>query len=277
VNVQAEVTQDSGRYDPETIPQFSWPQLVLFVALPLAWWFFLLYVVSPLLLPAITTPEGEINGWALLTLQILAYGFEFALALYLFRREGYPLRLKALKARINWRWVRGWKNWGLVVLLLVVGIGVTMLLGEPVNVAMARLLPPPDWFPASQHPLKEVQGVEDALPGVVFGGNILFLLLYLFNSVMNIVGEDLYYRGALIPKLHGLFGRWAWLAGAVIWPIKHLYVWWNVLGNTVILGLAGAYIFGPLGSLPVAMLVHFIGNQYILTWPMMIIEVLFGG
>jgi membrane protease YdiL (CAAX protease family) len=142
---------------------------------------------------------------------------------------------------------------------------------------MARLLPPPAWFPASQNPLKEVEGIEDALPGVVFRGNILFLLLYLFVSAMNIVGEDLYYRGAMIPKLHGLFGKWAWLAGAVIWPVKHLYVWWNVLGNTVILGLAGAYIFGPLGSLPVAMLIHFIGNQYILTWPMMIIEVLFGG
>ena len=52
---------ESDRYDPTTIPQFKWPQLLLYLALPLAWWFTLLYVISPLLLPQITTPEGEIN------------------------------------------------------------------------------------------------------------------------------------------------------------------------------------------------------------------------
>jgi ABC-type multidrug transport system permease subunit len=36
---------------------------------------------------------------------------------------------------------------------------------------------------------------------------LVVLLLALFSGTMNIVGEDLYYRGALIPKLHGLFGK----------------------------------------------------------------------
>ncbi len=277
MNTETDVVQESGRYDPATTPQFNFLQLIVFVLLPLAWWFFLLYVVTPRLLPSITTPDGEISAFPLLILTSLGYLFEFFLALYILRREGYPLRLSALRKRINWRWVRGWKNWGIVLILFVLGFGLSMLFAQPINRSMAEILPPPDWFPATQHPLKEVRGFEDALPGVKIGGNILLLLVFLFNTSMNIIGEDLYYRGALIPKLHGLFGRWAWLAGGIIWPIKHLYVWWNVPGNTVLLGIIGAYIFGPLGSLPVTMLVHWAGNQYLIQWPLMIIEVFFGG
>jgi membrane protease YdiL (CAAX protease family) len=274
MDVEADVERQSGRYDPATIPQFTILQLVGYVLLPIAWWFFILYVVAPFLLPSITTSEGEMNAWALLMLSSLGYLFEFFLALYIFRREGYRLRLSALRSRINWRLVRGWKTWGLVLLLFVVGFGLSMFLSQT-NRMVAEVLPPPDWFPASQNPLKDVEGIEDALPGVAFQGNFLFLVLFLFTGIMNIVGEDLYYRGALIPKMHGLFGKWAWLAGGIIWPIKHIYVWWNAIGNALILGLVGAYVFGLLGSLPIAMLIHFIANS-VFTWPTVISAVLGG-
>jgi membrane protease YdiL (CAAX protease family) len=91
---------------------------------------------------------------------------------------------------------------------------------------------------------------------------------------MNIIGEDTYYRGMLIPKLHGLFGRWAWLAGGVLFALKHFYVWWRIQ-EALPLGLAGAFMFGPMGSLPFAMLAHFIGN-FAFTWPLVIKLVLFG-
>jgi len=263
-----------GRANPANIPQFNWPQLAAFILLPVAWWFILLYGIAPLLLPAFSTPKGELNAFAVLSITTLGYLFEFFLALNIFRKEGYALRLRALKERINWRWPRGWKNWGIILILFVVGFGISQLL-QPMSTAIASVLPPPDWFPASQHPFKEVNSLEDALPGVVFKGNYLFLLLVLFSGTMNIVGEDLYYRGALIPKLHGLFGKWAWLAGGIIWPLKHIYVWWRFIGDAGALGIVGAYTFGPIGSLPVTMLVHFIPN-FGFTWPL-IFQAVFGG
>jgi hypothetical protein len=87
--------------------------------------------------------------------------------------------------------------------------------------------------------------------------------------------EDLYYRGALIPKLHGLFGKWAWLAGGIIWLLKHVYVWWRFIPDAGSLGLVGAYTFGPLGSLPVTMLMHLIPN-YGLSLPL-VLQAVFGG
>jgi hypothetical protein len=270
----AQVSNVPGQANPANIPQFNWRQLAAFILLPVAWWFILLYGIAPLLLPAFSTPKGELNAFAVLSIQTLGYLFEFFLALNIFRKEGYALRLRALKERIHWRWPRGWKAWAIIVVLFVVGFGISQLL-QPLSTAIGSVLPPPDWFPASQHSLKEVNSVQDAYPGVVLKGNYLFLLLALFSGTMNIVGEDLYYRGALIPKLHGLFGKWAWLAGGIIWPLKHIYVWWRFIPDAGAMGLAGAYMFGPMGSLPVAMLIHFIPN-YGLTWPL-ILGAVFGG
>ena len=259
--------------NPANIPQFSWRQLAAFILLPVAWWFILLYGIAPLLLPAFSTPKGELNAYAVVSIATLGYLFEFFLALYIFRKEGYALRLSALKERIHWQWPRGWKAWGIILILFVVGFGISQLL-QPTSTAIASVLPPPDWFPASQHPFKEVKSLEDAMPGVVFKGNVLFLLLVLFSGTMNIVGEDLYYRGALIPKLHGLFGKWAWLAGGILWPLKHIYVWWRFVADAASLGVVGAYIFGPMGSLPVTMLVHFLPGNFI-QW-LMLIPTVFG-
>lgn len=256
----------------QAVPQLKWSGLVAFLAAPVAWWFLILYVVSPPLLPYLTTPEGEVNGWALNLIQLAGYLFEFVLAIFILRREGQSMNWQALKERLNLRW-GNWKKWLLFLVLLVVGFGLTMAI-SPTTKMTANLLPPPDWFPASQNPLKPVNSVEDALPGITLKGNYLFLALFLFTGIMNIVGEDTYYRGVLIPKLEGLFGRWAWVAGGLMFTLKHLYVWWRIQ-ETLPLALAGAYIFGPMGSLPLAMLAHFIGN-FAFSWPMVIKMVLFG-
>lgn len=264
-SVHAEVSQK--------VSQFTWPQLAFFVLLPISWWFVALYVVLPFFLADHTTADGELTGWIILSITSVCYLFEFALALYIFRSEGYRLSPTALRERIHWYWPRGWKVWGLLMALVVIGLGITHVL-QPLTMAITAAFPPPDWFPASQHPLKPVNSLEDALPGVTFSGNYLFLLLVVFSGVMNVLGEDLYYRAALIPKLHGLFGKWAWLAGGLIFTFKHLYVWWRFLADATALGIIGAYIFGPLASLPAIMLIHFLTN-FGLTWPL-IFQAVFG-
>ena len=91
--------------------------------------------------------------------------------------------------------------------------------------------------------------------------------------LLNILAEDTYYRGVLIPKLNGLFGHWAWLAGGLAFMIKHLYVWWRIL-EVMPLALAGAFLVGPMGSLWFAMLAHFLGN-YGMSLPLLIKAVFF--
>jgi hypothetical protein len=97
-----------------TSPNSTGRQLAAFILLPVAWWFILLYGIAPRLLPAFSTPNGEMNAFAVLSITTFGYLFEFFLALNIFRKEGYALRLRALKERTNWRWPRGWKQWGII-------------------------------------------------------------------------------------------------------------------------------------------------------------------
>ena len=55
-------------------------------------------------------------------------------------------------------------------------------------------------------------------------GNFLFLVIFFFvGLVFNIIGEELYYRGFLLPRMRGVFGRWDWVANGVGFALKHIY------------------------------------------------------
>lgn len=45
------------------------------------------------------------------------------------------------------------------------------------------------------------------------------LVSALFNYAL---GEELLFRGVLLPRMHGAFGRWDWLANAVLFGGYHL-------------------------------------------------------
>jgi len=44
-----------------------------------------------------------------------------------------------------------------------------------------------------------------------------FLGLYIVNTIFNtILGEEFLFRGVLLPKMEGVFGKWSWLANGVL-------------------------------------------------------------
>ena len=94
-------------------------------------------------------------------------------------------------------------------------------------------------------------------------GNYLFLLAATaITLVFNFFGEEMCYRGYLLPRMRGVFGMWDWLANGVLFALKHAYQRWLYPGI-----LAGAMAFafsaGPLGSLPLAMIYHDVGAELI--------------
>ena len=42
------------------------------------------------------------------------------------------------------------------------------------------------------------------------------------------LGEELLFRGLLLPRMHGAFGRWDWLANGVLFAVYHLHVPWAI-------------------------------------------------
>ena len=237
------------------IPQYNLPMILFMFAWPIAWFMFLIYVIGPLLLQT----DGTIPSWAVIGISLLANGGELAAALIIFRREGYRLTLSSLRDRINWHWPKNWKIWLAFVAVFIAAFTLSMLLSPTVD-SIAKVSNIPDWMPG--HPLKEVNSIQDAYPDINFQGNYLFFFIQNFIVVIifNMFGEELYYRAALQPKMRGVFGKWDWVANGVGFALKHLYWWWRV-PMLIPAGLGFAFIFGPLGSLPLTILSHWIGNM----------------
>jgi membrane protease YdiL (CAAX protease family) len=53
-----------------------------------------------------------------------------------------------------------------------------------------------------------------------------FLVIgFIFNTVL---GEELLFRGLLLPRMQGVFGRWDWAGNGVLFALYHLHVPWVI-------------------------------------------------
>lgn len=58
----------------------------------------------------------------------------------------------------------------------------------------------------------------------------LFVVSALFNTVL---GEEFLFRGILLPKMNGVFGRWDWVANGILFGFYHLHQPWGILTGII--------------------------------------------
>jgi uncharacterized protein len=56
----------------------------------------------------------------------------------------------------------------------------------------------------------------------------LFYVLALFNTFL---GEEFLFRGVLLPKMQGVFGKWDWVANGILFSFYHLHQPWGILAT----------------------------------------------
>ena len=61
-----------------------------------------------------------------------------------------------------------------------------------------------------------------------YGWYGLILVMFLFNTVL---GEELLFRGYLLPRMNGAFGRSDWVANGLLFAGYHLHVPWAIPGT----------------------------------------------
>ena len=60
------------------------------------------------------------------------------------------------------------------------------------------------------------------------------LVLYAANALLNtVLGEELLFRGILLPRMRGAFGRSDWLANGVLFGLYHLHQPWGMVSSIV--------------------------------------------
>jgi membrane protease YdiL (CAAX protease family) len=59
----------------------------------------------------------------------------------------------------------------------------------------------------------------------------LFGLFFVLSLFSNFLGEEFLFRGILLPKMEGVFGKWDWVANGVLFGFYHLHQPWSILSN----------------------------------------------
>jgi membrane protease YdiL (CAAX protease family) len=177
----------------------------------------LAWVVAPLIADRLSGP-GALSRALIITLTA-GLAWQFVLVMVLVAREQRTLRWNVVKEAL---WLRGPRSprtgkrggriW-LVVIPLIVAFGVEELI------------------PAFSHPVARDLGdfLGSAAGQSFLAGNwtwfAIIAALVVFNTVL---GEELLFRGYLLPRMNGVFGRRDWLANGVLFAVYHLHMPWVI-------------------------------------------------
>ena len=82
---------------------------------------------------------------------------------------------------------------------------------------------------------------------------ILFLITFVFNYFL---GEELIYRGILLPKMNGVFGKWDWVANGVLFGIYHLHKPQVIISTALLYGFIFAYPAKKFQSTWMSLIIH---------------------
>lgn len=179
-------------------------------------------------------------GYLALIVLVIPYIWHFILAFLILKKEGSDLHWNAIKDRL---WLRtptdprtgkqSKKLWlWLIPVTAVFGLTAASPVFLSINNWWARILP----IHASAG-----TGI-DALfehPDTLIG-NWGFVLAFLLVSILT-MSEEIIFRGILLPKMDGVFGRADWIANGVLFALYHLDRPWNwpglILYSTLTLAL----------------------------------------
>jgi uncharacterized protein len=77
-----------------------------------------------------------------------------------------------------------------------------------------------------------VLGSQEILDRLV--GAWWFLALFVVQAIFNtILGEEFLFRGVLLPKMEGVFGKWSWVANGVLHGVYHVHQPWGIPGAVI--------------------------------------------
>jgi len=223
-------TQHENNINP--ISQYSLGKILMVwaaAAVPMGW---VGWVVAPAMAQDPNKPGFE-------RLAILAVGlvWQFVLIMILLYQETGSLRWSILKERLWLNAPRSPKTgeiryrllwWLIPLVLLTAGFEIMLtgsvdklwvslfpFLAEPSGFSMDAALSSPEW---------KAKMVGD------WG----ILMLFIFQAIFNtIIGEELLFRGLLLPRMSGVFGKWDWVMNGLLFGLYHLHQPWGMLSSAI--------------------------------------------
>jgi membrane protease YdiL (CAAX protease family) len=204
-------------------------------------------------------------GVTLLVLIALGLVWLFVLSMIIVRREEGDLRWATLKRRLRLNTPRepatGVPRARLFLWVVPFIVGVTvieLLLNTPIENAWVSV------FPFLAEPegrsFGAILGSQEILQQLV--GAWWFFALVVVQAIFNtILGEEFLFRGVLLPRMEGVFGRWSWVANNVLFALYHVHIPW-VMPNAFLTGLLYTYPAYRYRSTWMSIIVHSAQSVY---------------
>ena len=212
------------------IPQYSLGKILLVWAAAAAPMGILGWVIGPALGVGGSTAIGRLVG---ITIGLI---WQFVLVLILLRGEGSTFRWADLRERL---WLLPPTNrsgridrrlwWWLIPLILISAV-FAMMIAPVIQDAWTALFPffaEPESF--SMNSFMASPESRAALIGN-WGLFFLFFVQMFFNTV---IGEELLFRGILLPRMAGVFGKWDWVANGILFGFYHWHQPWGMFTSAI--------------------------------------------
>lgn len=201
----------------------------------------------------------------------------FALSFALAQNEGVPMTRRGLTTRFRLKRLTLQDIKWMVIGLVIMIVGGILL--SPTRIWLLKWLPtlqPGAHFPAIANPMLQNADLPEALStwlGNNVVGNWSIVVLALIFLFFNIFGEELFWRGYILPRQELANGRYAWLVHGLLWNLFHLpiYPWYILFGLPMTLAIS--FVAQKTGNTWTTIIMHTLAN---LSLTMMIIGAVIG-
>ena len=221
------------------------------------------WVAYPILSAGLSPLDAGMMRYTLFTIGLI---WEFVLAMTIVYLEEGDLRFSTIRRRF---WLnhpisaktgetkkRLW--WWILPLTLLVAAVEIGLRSTLVNLWTAV-------FPFFAQPAGyDVSAIFSPVQRAHWVGAWGFFAFFFVNALFNtFLGEEFIFRGVLLPRMEGLFGKWAWVANGVIFGFYHLHQPWGIL-SSVVSGLIYAFSAKHFRSTLFSIILHSGQSVYLL-------------
>ncbi len=227
--MNAEVVVQKGKFTPaeSSIYPAGWLASLLLFGIPAAATFFAFHLFRPWL-----EQQGYSGLTSYLASLTVPLALMFAAALIAYHKvEGRPLTRPAFSERMRYPALRARDL--LFGVGLFVGGSLGLFLFTQIELALIRagIIPLPGQLPILANPLTvpTISSLNQAAGGQIHG-QWQIVLLYVVMLFFNIAGEELWWRGYILPRQEMVFGKLTWLVHGTLWACFHVFKWWDVIG-----------------------------------------------
>ena len=186
----------------------------------------------------------------------------FAVAFAFAQREGVPMTLAGLRNRFRLHRLsrREWLWTGGAFLFAFLAGG---MLGGAAQQLIAAIpaIAPPAFFPPILDPRVTISAtVFTDFVGASLAGNWAVFVLYATMLFFNIFGEELWWRGLILPRQELAHGRYTWMIHGLLWTLFHVpfYPW--AIVSLLPVCMTVAYVSQRLQNNTPAVIIHWLYN-----------------